>query len=107
MPIYPMIVWGTQRIVTKGYRNLGRTKTPVATSIGEPLEPIGTAQELSAALRTAMETLLRETQDAYGPHPAGEFWVPNRLGGGAISLEDAEEIDRQVAAERAAKRKRT
>lgn len=105
VPIYPMIVWGTQRIITKGYRRLGRTKTPVAISIGEPLPPVGSAQELSAALRTAMEALLRETQDAYGAHPAGEFWVPKRLGGGAVSLEEAEEIDRQVAAERAAKRK--
>ena len=105
MSIYPLIVWGAQRIVTKGHRNLGRTKTPVAIAVGEPIAAAGTKEELTAALRVAMEKLLHEVQDAYGAHPAGEFWVPKRLGGGAISLEEAEEIDRQVAAERAAQRK--
>lgn len=105
VPIYPMIVWGAQRIATKGHRNLGYTKTPVAITVGEPIEATGTTEELSANLRTVMESLLRETQEAYGAHPKGEFWVPKRLGGGAISLAEAEEIDRQVAAERAAKGK--
>jgi len=105
MPIYPLIVWGAQRIITKDYRNLGRTKTPIAIAVGEPVPAVGTVEELTAALRVAMEILLYEVQDAYGAHPAGEFWVPKRLGGGAIPLEEAEEIDRQVAAERAAKRK--
>lgn len=94
VPIHPVIVWGAQRIITKGYRNLGRTKTPVAIGIGEAIPPVGTPDELTAELKTAMEKLLHEVQDAYGPHPVGEFWVPKRLGGGAMSLEDAEAIDR-------------
>ena len=104
-PIYPVIVWGAQRIITKGYRNLGRTKTAIAIAIGEPVQAVGTKEELTQALRVAMDKVLHEAQDAYGVHPAGEFWVPKRLGGGAISLEEAEEIDRQVAATRAANRK--
>lgn len=104
VPIYPVIVWGAQRIATKGHRNLGRTKTPVSIAIGEAIPAAGTADELTLTLKTAMERLLDDVQDAYGPHPAGEFWVPKRLGGGAISLDEAEEIDQQVAAERKAER---
>lgn len=105
VPIYPTIVWGAQRVVTKGYHAYGRTKTPIAVAVGEPIMPAGTAHELTAVVKEAMRKLLYEVQDAYGDHPAGEFWVPQRLGGGAISLAEAEEIDRQVAAERKARNK--
>ena len=38
VPIIPVIVWGAQRIATKGRpRHLGRTKTPVMVSVGEPI----------------------------------------------------------------------
>lgn len=103
VPIYPMIVWGAQRVVTKGYHNYGRSKTPIAVAVGAPIAPTGTATELTAQVKQAMTTLLHEVQDAYGPHPAGEFWVPARLGGSAIPLAEAEEIDRRVAAERKAR----
>ncbi len=50
VPIIPCIVWGSQRIATKGLpRQLGRTKTPVMVSIGEPIPPTGTADELTDA----------------------------------------------------------
>ncbi|NRQ49251.1 lysophospholipid acyltransferase family protein [Aeromicrobium stalagmiti] len=84
VPIIPSIVWGSQRIWPKGgEKHLGRTKTPVMVSIGEPIAPTGTAEELTAVLRAAMTALLHEVQDAYGPHPPGEPWVPARLGGSA------------------------
>ncbi len=72
VPIIPCIVWGSQRIVTKGLpRKLGRTKTPVMVSIGEPIPATGTADEITTALHAAMSTLLLEVQDAYGAHPEG------------------------------------
>jgi hypothetical protein len=43
-------------------------------------------------------------QDEYGPHPPGEFWVPHRLGGGAPSLAEANRMDAEEAAEKAARR---
>ena len=86
--------WGSQRIATKGLpRHLGRTKTPVMVSIGDPIPPDGTADELTATLHTAMSALLLEVQDAYGTHPAGENWVPDRLGGSAPTLEEAAAMD--------------
>jgi 1-acyl-sn-glycerol-3-phosphate acyltransferase len=97
VPIIPVIVWGAQRIATKGLpRHLGRTSTPVMVSVGEPIAPSGTAEELSARLRDAMQTLLLDVQDAYGPHPAGADWVPARLGGSAPTLDEAEEIERRA-----------
>ncbi|CAN5320341.1 1-acyl-sn-glycerol-3-phosphate acyltransferase [soil metagenome] len=105
VPIVPVIVWGAQRIITKGQpAHLGRTKTPVMIASGEPLEPSGDPHELTARLRAAMNALLREVQDAYGEHPAGAYWVPARLGGGAPTLEEAERMAREQAAERAARK---
>ncbi len=97
VPIIPVIVWGAQRIATKGLpRHLGRTSTPVMVSVGEPIAPSGTAEELSARLRDAMQALLLDVQDAYGTHPAGADWVPARLGGSAPTLDEAEEIERRA-----------
>ncbi len=96
VPIVPAIVWGAQRIATKGRpKHLGRTKTPVMVSIGEPISATGTADELTARLRDAMQAMLLDVQDAYGPHPAGEDWVPTRLGGSAPTLPEADELDRR------------
>ncbi|MDX6277774.1 MAG: hypothetical protein QOJ72_1902 [Nocardioidaceae bacterium] len=95
VPIIPAIVWGSQRIATKGLpRQLGRTKTPVLVTVGEPIAPVGTADELTSALRHAMQALLATAQEAYGPHPAGENWVPASLGGSAPTPAQVEEQDR-------------
>ncbi len=97
VPIIPVIVWGAQRIATKGRpRHLGRTKTPVMVSIGEPIAPSGTADELTERLHVEMQSMLLEVQDAYGPHPVGADWVPERLGGSAPTLPEADELDRQA-----------
>ena len=97
VPIIPAIVWGAQRIATKGRpRHLGRTRTPVTVAVGEPIAPTGTTEELTARLRGAMQALLLDVQDSYGPHPAGEDWVPARLGGSAPTLAEADEIDRRA-----------
>ena len=97
VPIIPLIVWGAQRIATKGRpRHLGRTKTPVMVSVGEPIPATGTAEELSVRLRDAMQTMLLDVQQAYRLHPAGEDWVPARLGGSAPTLTEADEIDRRA-----------
>lgn len=94
VPIVPSIVWGSQRIAPKGGRKrLGRTGTPVMVAVGEPITPTGTPDELTATLHRAMTALLHEVQDAYGPHPAGEPWVPHRLGGSAPTLAEADRLD--------------
>lgn len=90
-PIIPAIVWGSQRIAPKGApRHLGRSKVKVLVATGEPVPPEGTVDDLTATLAEAMTTLLHDVQDAYGPHPAGEPWVPARLGGSAPTPAEAD-----------------
>ena len=97
VPIIPAIVWGSQRIATKGLpRQLGRTKTPVLVTIGEPIAPAGTADELTTTLRPRCRRCWLEAQKAYGPHPAGENWVPASLGGSAPTPAEVKEQDRAV-----------
>ena len=105
VPIVPHIVWGAQRIWTKDHpKKLLRPKVPIAVRVGEPIAPTLPAAELTALLHSRMQHLLQEVQDVYGPHPAGEFWVPHRLGGGAPSLAEAARLDAEEAARRAASR---
>jgi hypothetical protein len=51
-----------------------------------------------------MQHQLERVQDSYGLHPPGEFWVPRRLGGGAPSLAEANQMDAEEAAEKSARR---
>ena len=105
VPIVPHIVWGAQRVWTKGHpKNMRRPKVPIFIAVGEPIEPTLPAAELTALLHSRMQHLLEKVQDAYGPHPAGEYWVPHRMGGGAPTLAEADRMDAEEAAEKAARR---
>ncbi|WP_280435616.1 lysophospholipid acyltransferase family protein [Nocardia carnea] len=99
-PIIPLVIWGAQRIWTKGFpRQLGRHKFPINIRIGEPLAATGSADEITATLRTRMTDLLTAAQDGY-PMPAGEPWVPARLGGSAPTLEQAAVLEAEEYARR-------
>ena len=105
VPIVPHIIWGAQRVWTKGHpRNMRRPKVPISVAVGEPIYPTLPPAELTALLRHRMQHLLERVQEDYGPHPAGEFWVPHRLGGGAPTLAEADRMDMEEAAEKAARR---
>jgi 1-acyl-sn-glycerol-3-phosphate acyltransferase len=105
VPIVPHIVWGAQRVWTKDHpRKMWRPKVPISVAVGEPILPTLPAPQLTALLHSRMQHLLEQVQDAYGPHPPGEFWVPHRLGGGAPTLAEAAQLDAEEAAARAARR---
>jgi 1-acyl-sn-glycerol-3-phosphate acyltransferase len=105
VPILPLVIWGAQRIWTKDHpKKLFRPKVPIQVIVGEPIEPTLSTAELTALLHSRMQHLLIRAQEQYGPHPAGEFWVPHRLGGGAPSMADAARLDAEEAAEKAARR---
>jgi len=92
VPIVPLIVWGAHRIWPKDHpKKVFRNKIPITVAAGRPLPPRGDAEQLNAALRQAMNSLLYRVQEEY-PHPEGEFWVPRRLGGGAPTQEDSRQI---------------
>jgi len=105
VPIIPCIVWGAHRVWTKDHpKQLRRSKIPFTVRFGRPLLPVGTAVELETALRDQMSAILGEVQLAY-PHPRGEYWVPETLGGGAPSLAEAKKLDEAELAERARRAK--
>ncbi|QBJ96679.1 1-acyl-sn-glycerol-3-phosphate acyltransferase [Rhodococcus sp. ABRD24] len=104
-PIIPMVIWGSQRVWTKGFpKRLGRTNTPISIAVGEPIAPFEPASEMTALLHTRMETLLNGVQANYD-HPAGAYWVPARLGGSAPTLEEANVMDADEAEAKAAARR--
>ena len=104
LPIVPMIVWGAQRMWTKDHpRDLGRKRIPITVAVGTPLYATESIDDTGAAMREAMNTLLRKVQQEY-PHPEGAYWVPRRLGGSAPTMEEAKVLEEAELAERARKR---
>ena len=104
VPIVPLIVWGAQRAWTKDHpKSLGRKKLPITVSVGEPMQPAGTMEQLDAVLRESMTAVLHKAQVDY-PHPEGAYWVPRALGGSAPTMEQAKVLDEAELAERARKR---
>jgi 1-acyl-sn-glycerol-3-phosphate acyltransferase len=105
VPLVPHIVWGAQRIWTKDHpKRLYRPKVPISVAVGEPIPPTLPAPELTALLHSRMQHLLERVQDEYGDHPAGEYWVPHRRGGGAPTVAEAARMDADEAAAKAARR---
>jgi 1-acyl-sn-glycerol-3-phosphate acyltransferase len=51
-----------------------------------------------------MTAMLADLQQGY-EHPAGEYWVPARLGGSAPTLDEANKMDAADAEAKAASRK--
>lgn len=104
VPIIPMVIWGAQRVWTKGHpKRLGRTNTPISISVGKPIQPYEPAAALTAELHSTMEGLLLDLQKDY-VHEPGAYWVPARLGGSAPTLEEANALDAAEAEEKAARR---
>ena len=105
VPIVPIIVWGSQRIWTKGLpRQLGRNKVPITVAIGPPLRAVQDVARTNELLHETMTSLLHQVQRNYS-HPTGENWVPRRLGGTAPTLEEAAQMDADESAARVAARK--
>lgn len=107
VPLLPVILWGTQRMMTKGHdRDFSRGKT-IAINVGEPLYPTGADPDAETTeLRTVMQGLLDETIRSYpaDEQPPGSWWLPASYGGSAPTLEEAELLDAAEKRERAAKR---
>jgi 1-acyl-sn-glycerol-3-phosphate acyltransferase len=108
VPIIPVIVWGSQRVWTKGRpKDFRRRGTSIRIVVGEPFAPDGDAVQATKDLKVRMQVLLDEARATYqgAPRDADDtWWVPAALGGTAPTLEAAEAADAQVRADRATKR---
>ena len=108
VPIIPVIMWGTQRMMTKDHpKDFSRGKT-IAITVGAPLHPTGKDPVAETAeLRTVMAGLLERTIRDYPAveQPPGSWWLPASYGGSAPTPEEALRLDaeeRQRRAERKA-----
>lgn len=114
VPLIPIVVWGTQRFLTKGKpRDFGRHKT-VAIEVGEPLHPSPednpnlVTKDLQARMEDMLDRLIR-TYPA-DEQPPGSWWLPARYGGSAPTPDEAvamyAEERRRRAERKAAQRKK-
>ncbi len=111
VPLLPVVLWGSQRVYTKGHpRDLTRG-TPIRIVVGEPFTPAPGSDpvEVTADLKARMAVLLDEARATYpgGPRtPDDTWWVPKALGGTAPTLEEAAVRNAERNAARAAKKAR-
>jgi len=104
VPLLPLVLWGTQRLMTKDHdRDLSRG-TAITVSVGAPVPLSGDAVADTAALRTAMSGLLDDAIRSYPQHEPGAWWLPASYGGSAPTLEEAARIDAEEKAARAARK---
>ena len=108
VPLVPVVLWGTQRMMTKDHpKDFSRGKT-IAIRVGEPMHPTGedpTAE--TAELKSRMAAMLDEAIADYpaAEQPPGSWWVPASHGGGAPTLEEAVRLDADEKRQRAEKRR--
>jgi 1-acyl-sn-glycerol-3-phosphate acyltransferase len=108
VPLIPVILWGTHRLVTKDHpRDLSRGKT-IAINVGEPLHPTGADPAAETAeLHKVMSAMLDETIRDYpaDEQPPGSWWLPAEYGGSAPTLEEAARLDAEEKRRRAERRR--
>jgi 1-acyl-sn-glycerol-3-phosphate acyltransferase len=86
VPVIPTIVWGGQRVYTKGVKpNFKRNKFPISVSFGEPIfySRETDVEVAEAHLRDVMIEMLHKVQEKYPDSHLGQRWAPVRLGGTA------------------------
>jgi len=109
VPLIPMVIWGSQRVWTKGRpKRLGRHHVPIRIAVGEPMHPSPTQDRDAATskLRERMAALLADLQRYYPDrpaHPSDGWWLPARLGGTAPTPEQAKELEKAIRAEQIAR----
>jgi 1-acyl-sn-glycerol-3-phosphate acyltransferase len=86
VPVIPTIVWGGQRVYTKGVKpSFKRANTPVTVSFGEAISYTRDTdiEDAEKHLREVMIEMLRNVQENYPDSHVGQRWAPARLGGTA------------------------
>lgn len=108
VPLIPVILWGTQRLMTKDHpRDLSRGKT-IAVHVGEPMHPTGADPDgETAELHRRLSALLDETIRAYPAQeqPPGSWWLPASYGGSAPTPDEARRLDEEERERRLARRR--
>jgi 1-acyl-sn-glycerol-3-phosphate acyltransferase len=93
LPLYPVVVWGAQRILTVGGRWSVRRGKAISVFVGPPITPGASVAAVDAELRSRMQELLDRAQREYPDQPRDaedDWWLPAHLGGSAPSPELAQ-----------------
>jgi 1-acyl-sn-glycerol-3-phosphate acyltransferase len=109
VPIIPVALWGSHRILTKAHKpSLGRRKYPVTIAYGQPymIEKDADVALEEEKLRQKIADLLHSIQETYPDSPIGQWWGPQRLGGTAPTIEEAAIVNARRKAERAEKKRK-
>ena len=104
VPILPVVIWGSQRVWTKGLpRRLGRTNVPIMITVGEPMPvtPGADPVEVTAHVKSVMADLLDLARAAYEPLTGADLkFLPASMGGTAPTLAEANRLDEAESTER-------
>jgi 1-acyl-sn-glycerol-3-phosphate acyltransferase len=107
VPLLPVALWGTQRLMTKDHpRDFSRGKT-IGIRVGEPMHPTGDDPVAETAeLHKRLQALVDEAIDAYpdAEQPPGSWWLPASRGGSAPTPARALEMDAEEKARRASRK---
>lgn len=92
-PLIPVVIWGGQLLMTKNHRASIREafRAPIRVAVGVPMD-VGLAEDpvqVTARLRSQLQSLLDEAQAAHPRSGAGQWWQPVHLGGSAPTPEEA------------------
>ncbi len=98
VPIIPVSVWGSHRLLTRGHGFSVRRawRSPVRVHIGQAIHPapaldaVQETERLRRALQSGIETCIADFPVA--PEP-GAWWMPAQLGGGAMTDAEREAAD--------------
>ncbi len=107
VPLIPVILWGTQRMMTKDHpRDFSRGRS-ISIKVGSPLpvhkkDANRQTEELHAVMSRMLDEVIAEHPAA--EQPPGSWWLPSRHGGGAPTLEEAKRLDSQELRDRLRKR---
>lgn len=104
-PLVPLVLWGTQRMMTKDHAKDFSRGTAIAIHVGPPVPVTGDDPVAeTAALKGALAGLLDDAITAYPQHTEGAWWVPASYGGSAPSLAEAARLDAEERRRRAERR---
>jgi 1-acyl-sn-glycerol-3-phosphate acyltransferase len=102
VPLVPLVLWGTQRLMTKDHERDFSRGTWISIRVGEPLAVTGVDPVAeTAVLKTRLQSLLDEAITGYPQHEEGAWWVPASYGGSAPSLDEAARLDAEERRRRA------
>jgi 1-acyl-sn-glycerol-3-phosphate acyltransferase len=108
VPLIPVVLFGTQRILTKGRKlDLTRHRT-IGMEVGAPMHPAGLDPAAETAeLKKRMEEMLDRLIRSYPADEIepGAWWMPKAYGGSAPTLEEAEEMYAEERRQRAARKR--